>query len=89
METEHLTTEHLDAEQLWFERHCAAVILQALADSGMSMNDVDDRLRKKHGYMKRFIGCLAEGRTGTGKEAVMLAAAMDARIVCRTARLHD
>jgi len=89
MKQKQITTEYLEAERLWFERHCAATLLQALADSGMLMNELDQQLGKSPGYTLRYIGRLAKGKTGAGRQAVDLAAAMGARIVCKSAKLSE
>ena len=73
--------DQIAREQLWFERHCASVLLQAIADSGLMPEDIDVRLGRKAGFTSGFLSRLLHGRTGVAKEVVMLMTAMDRRLI--------
>ncbi len=75
---ERIPQEELDANQLRFERRIAAMLLHALAESDVVAADVDARIGRQAGYLKRFIGRLIDGKTGVMKESAMLLYALGA-----------
>lgn len=54
--------EELKAARLRMKRRVAALIIQALAESGMSYAEVEIRIGEKPGFVKRYINNLIEGR---------------------------
>jgi hypothetical protein len=83
---EPIPKETLRAERLRFERHVAAVLMQALSESGLESHEVDDRLEQKHGAFKRFVGRLMDGNTGVAGPIVDIATAFDCRVYLQLTR---
>jgi len=52
----------LIAARLRMQRRVAALIVSALAESGLSYEDVDARLGNKPGFTRRYINRLIEGK---------------------------
>ena len=69
----------LDANQLEFGRHAAAVLCSALSQGGMDLGDVDD-IMGEDGFTKKFICDLLDGSYKVGYPATDMLYAMGVKM---------
>jgi cyanate lyase len=84
---ERIPEETLAAARLKLKRRLAALIIQVMAETGMTYEDIEARIGERKGFVKRYINALIDGTSKTMDEACDLATAMDAEIVVSMQRL--
>jgi hypothetical protein len=79
--------EILQAARLKTSRGAAIILLTAMAETGMTYDQVDIKLGKKFGHSREHINALVEGTTNDLNEISDIALAMDCEIIFSGSRL--
>ena len=75
--TERIPEEVLKAAHLRWCRRVAVSIMSALAETGMSYEEVEAKLELKKGFCRRWLNSYMEGTTREGREMTDLCCAMN------------
>lgn len=75
--TERIPEEVLKAAHLRWCRRVAAQIVQAMAETGISYDEMETRIGQKPGFVKRWLNKYIDGSTREGREMTDLCCAMN------------